>query len=93
MLHSYVNGKSGIFWSATSGKQPVYTLFSGNYDAQCIAFATIVWPDMSGHFGWVGDWGSECAGGDQSIATWYCESSGSLSDTVTARLIGLANNI
>ncbi|KAL2285018.1 hypothetical protein FJTKL_08546 [Diaporthe vaccinii] len=64
-------GDSAIFWSDSSKGRPVYTLFSGNHDATCIAFATVVWPGRSDHFAWVGDWGSECAGGDPSIATWY----------------------
>lgn len=51
-------------------------------DAQCIAFATVVWPDSS-HYAWVGDWGSECAGDDPSMGNWYCESTRALSDLVT----------
>lgn len=66
-LHNWTGpGTSDTFWSVSTG-QPVYTLFSANYDAQCIAFATISWPGMSNHYGWVGDWGSECAGDDRSI--------------------------
>lgn len=61
-FNSYVeSGSSQVFWAGTGGRQPVYTLFSANYDAQCIAFATASWPEFSNNFGWVGDWGSECA--------------------------------
>ncbi|KAG6368611.1 hypothetical protein INS49_002824 [Diaporthe citri] len=64
------SGKSSIFWAGSKG-QPVYTLFSANENAQCISFVSAVWPGRSGHYSWVGDWGSECAGDDPSMATWF----------------------
>ncbi|KAM5341688.1 hypothetical protein ACJ41O_014719 [Fusarium nematophilum] len=49
------------------GQQATYTLFSGNTDAICIAFASITWPDGN-EYAWIGDWGKQCG------ATWYWSS-------------------
>ncbi|OTB04414.1 hypothetical protein M426DRAFT_11561 [Hypoxylon sp. CI-4A] len=47
-----------------STKQGVYTLFSGNTDAICIAYATITLPSTD-KYSWIGTWGQQCG------ASWY----------------------
>ncbi|KAK2608146.1 hypothetical protein N8I77_006774 [Diaporthe amygdali] len=70
-------GSSAILWAGGEGKweghapQPIYTLFTANNDAICVALATTAFPGLTGHYAWSGDWGSECAGDNTTIGTWY----------------------
>lgn len=45
-------------------QQPTYTLFSGNNDAICLAWATVTFPEGT-KYAWVGNWGQQCG------APWY----------------------
>lgn len=45
--------------SQERNQQPTYTLFTANYDAICIALATIVWPDGQ-KFAWTGGFARLC---------------------------------
>lgn len=56
-------------------RQPQYTLFTANDNAICVALITTTWAGLGGHYAWLGDWGSECAGNNETMGTWYCESS------------------
>lgn len=53
------------------GRQAMYSLFTGNKNAICIAYATITWAGETGRSGaLLGDFGRQCSKRENS---WYCK--------------------
>lgn len=55
-------------------RQPIYTLFTANNNAICVALITTSFAGFGGHYAWLGDLGSECVGDNDMIGSWYCKS-------------------